>query len=149
VARDGAVGVSHFDLRRDTLDAGSTTPTDYWLLRSRDGGASWTETHVAGPFDLQRAPNSRGLFLGDYHGLASIDTTFLSLFVQTTQDGDANRTDVYALKFAPVATAAAASARPRPAAAAAPASAGDAAGAVSRNIARVLRERGRPLAGAR
>ena len=147
VARDGTVGVSYFDLRGDTNDAGATTPTDYWLARSRDGGATWSETRIAGPFDLQRAPNARGLFLGDYHGLASIDTTFLSFFAQTTQDGDANRTDVFALKLAPATRAASVpSGRPRAAVATAqsPAPPGELADRVSRNIARALRDRQRP-----
>jgi hypothetical protein len=147
VAGDGTVGVSYFDLRGDTPDAGATTSTDYWLLRSRDGGATWSEARIAGPFDLQRAPNSRGLFIGDYHGLASIDTTFLSFFTQTTQDGDANRTDVFALKLAPV-TGASSLPSARARAAAAPAEGATArlpaAERVSRNIARALRERQRP-----
>ena len=147
VARDGTVGVSYFDLRGDTNDAGATTPTDYWLLRSRDGGATWSETRIAGPFDLQRAPNARGLFLGDYHGLTSIDTTFLSFFAQTTQDGDANRTDVFALPLAPATGAASiASGRSRAAVARAQSALPESelAERVSRNIARMLRERQRP-----
>ena len=140
VAADGTVGVSYFDLRRDTSDAGVTTPTEHWLLRSRDGGATWTETRIAGPFDLMRAPNSRGLFLGDYHGLASIGTSFLAFFAQSTQDGSGNPTDVYALKFAPAAAAATARA------AALPPAAASFAGAVSRNVERALRDRQRPVA---
>jgi len=141
VAGDGTVGVSYFDLRSDTSDAGVTTPTEHWLLRSRNGGATWTETRIAGPFDLMRAPNSRGLFLGDYHGLASIGTTFLAFFAQSTQDGGGNPTDVYALKFAPTAAASTARASALPVA---PASAF--AEAVSRNVERALRDRQRPLA---
>lgn len=144
-ARDGTVGVSYFDLRSDTADVGATTPTDYWLLRSRDGGTTWVESRIAGPFDLQRAPNANGLFIGDYHGLASIDTTFLSFFAQTTQEAEANRTDVFAQKLAPAAGASEVrSGRSRAALAQRGAAAADAfADKVSSNIARVLRARRR------
>src|SRR5262249_5762385 len=37
-----------------------------------------------------------GLFLGDYQALASIGENFVPFFVQTTGDGPANRTDVFA-----------------------------------------------------
>jgi hypothetical protein len=143
VAGDGTVGVSYFDLRSDSNDAGATTPTEHWLLRSRDGGATWSETRIAGPFDLMRAPNARGLFLGDYHGLASIGTTFLAFFAQTTQDGDGNRTDVYALKFAGPAAAHLAGQAARAATMPVDAVAAPFADAVSRNAARVLRDRQR------
>jgi hypothetical protein len=34
-------------------------------------------------FDLRRAPTVPGLFLGDYSALASVDSTFLTLFAQS------------------------------------------------------------------
>src|SRR5882672_6990900 len=94
VRSDGAVAVSYFDTRNDTSDP-TSLPTDYWLVRSTDGAATWSEAHIAGPFDLALAPNALGLFLGDYQGLTSSATGFLSFFVQTTRDGAANRTDVF------------------------------------------------------
>jgi hypothetical protein len=57
---------------------------------------NWLESHVAGPFDLSIAPNALGLFIGDYHALTSIGTTFVPLFVQTNNGNLANRTDVFA-----------------------------------------------------
>lgn len=89
---DGTLGVTYFDLRDNTADA-ETLPTGYWLARSTDG-ATWTETRLAGPFDLSTAPNANGLFLGDYMGLAGSGAAFLSLFVRTTGDL-ANRNDVF------------------------------------------------------
>lgn len=83
VAADGTVAVTYFDLRSDT-PAIATLPADYWLARSRDGGRSWTETHLAGPFDLKAAPVAGGYFLGDYMGLASAAGEFLALHVRTT-----------------------------------------------------------------
>jgi hypothetical protein len=43
VADDGTVAVQHYDFR---FDDSTTTPpltTDMWLLRSADGGNTWTE----------------------------------------------------------------------------------------------------------
>jgi hypothetical protein len=94
VRADGTVGISHYDFRSNTNDP-TTLPTDYWLLRSGDGGANWNETRLAGPFDLALAPDAGGLFLGDYQGLTRSPTGFLALFVQTTREGPGNRTDVY------------------------------------------------------
>jgi hypothetical protein len=109
---DGLIGVTYYDLRSDTADT-TTLPTDYWLATSADGVA-WTDTRVAGPFDLAFAPLSgEAYFLGDYMGLASAGATFLSLHVRTNNDL-ANRTDVYltrveaaakAQRAAPMATA--------------------------------------------
>ncbi|HZQ62925.1 MAG TPA: sialidase family protein [Casimicrobiaceae bacterium] len=81
---DGVIGVSYYDFRNNTADPGSL-PTDYWLTQSSDG-ITWRETHVAGPFDLSKAPNARGLFLGDYQGLTSTATNFVPFWSQTTAD---------------------------------------------------------------
>src|SRR6266704_3597406 len=53
----GVVGVTYYDLRN--LPAGDTTtlPTDYWFTDSSDNGKSFgDETHIAGSFDLLKAP---------------------------------------------------------------------------------------------
>jgi hypothetical protein len=104
VRPDGLVGVLHYDLRTDTADP-STLLASVWLLSSRDGVA-WTETPVLGPFDMAQAPNARGLFLGDYFGLAAAGTTFYPL-VTSAAANTANRTDIVSLRVEPVATAAA------------------------------------------
>ena len=110
VRRDGTIGVGYYDLRNNTADR-ATLPTDYWLARSADG-VTWTEIHVDGPFDLSIAPNANGLFIGDYHGLASIGDAFVPFYARTN-DGDlANRTDVFA--FVARAVAAARSTRAAP-----------------------------------
>ncbi|MDO8419808.1 MAG: sialidase family protein, partial [Rubrivivax sp.] len=92
VRADGLVGVLHYDLRNDTSDA-TTLLADAWLLSSRDG-QSWAEAHVAGPFDLNGAPDAGGLFLGDYQGLVSTGTSFLPVLVLSSADAG-NRTDVH------------------------------------------------------
>lgn len=98
VRADGTVGVMHYDWRNNTADP-NTLLTDAWLLTSRDG-SSWTETHVAGPFDLSLAPQASGLFLGDYQGLVSSGNAFIPVLV-TTGSSTGNRTDVRAPRFTP------------------------------------------------
>jgi hypothetical protein len=87
VASDGTVGVTYYDFRNNTPDPG--VPTDQWFLHCHPSvdcvdPASWAETHVAGPFDIEQAPFARGYFLGDYDGLDSIGTSFISFFSETT-----------------------------------------------------------------
>jgi hypothetical protein len=43
--------------------------TDYWRIVSHNGGRTFRESHLAGPFDMRTAPNAAGFFLGDYEGL--------------------------------------------------------------------------------
>jgi len=94
VASDGTVAVTYYDLRNNTPDPG--VPTDFWMIHcpvATDCAdpANWDEDHVAGSFDIERAPiSNRGYYLGDYTGLTSIGTTFLPLFVQTTSTDQAN-----------------------------------------------------------
>jgi hypothetical protein len=84
VLGDGTVGVTHYDLRFNTPDP-ATLPTDLWFLHSHDGGVTWTETRVTPTsFDHKRAPFARGLFLGDYQGLAARAGTFIGAYGVTT-----------------------------------------------------------------
>jgi BNR repeat-like domain len=73
VGSDGGITVTYYDFRSTT-----TSPplnTDVWSLHSSDHGGSWSEDHIAGPFDMSTAPISRGYFVGDYEGLdAGFDT---------------------------------------------------------------------------
>jgi hypothetical protein len=83
VLPDGTIGVTHYDLRNNTPDP-ATLPTDYWFLHSHDGGATWIETRVTpASFDGKLAPVARGLFLGDYMGLAVRSGGFMAAFTQT------------------------------------------------------------------
>ena len=94
VRDDGTIGVTYYDFRDNTADP-TTLPTNLWLTQSSDG-VTWRESHVAGPFDLSIAPNALGLFLGDYHALTSVDTTFMPFYVQTNSGNLSNRTDAFA-----------------------------------------------------
>lgn len=99
VRSDGVIGVTYFDLRSDTADT-TTLLTDYWLLRSSDAGATWTETRVSPAFDIATAPLVDGsYFLGDYMGLTSVLDTFVALYARTT-GVPANRTDIIATRIA-------------------------------------------------
>lgn len=104
LAADGTLAVSYYDFRNNNADA-TSLPTDLWLATSTTA-THWSEQHVSGPFDLQRAPNARGLFLGDYQGLAVSGRDFLPLFVRTNDSGS-NRTDVYFARLEPATAAAA------------------------------------------
>jgi hypothetical protein len=87
VAGDGTVAVLYYDFRSNTPEPG--LPTDVWLTESTNGGATWQEQHVTGPFDMKQAPNARGWFLGDYMGLEAIGDDLLAFF-STTQGDSAN-----------------------------------------------------------
>jgi hypothetical protein len=67
VAPNGTLTVTYYDFRNDT-SAGPLN-TDTWALHSHDGGATWTQSHVNGPFDMSKAAKARGFFVGDYEGL--------------------------------------------------------------------------------
>lgn len=87
VTDDGSVAVLYYDFRNNTPDPG--LPTDVWLTRSTDGGLTWAEQHVTGPFDMKAAPVARGWFLGDYQGLEAIGDDLLAFFA-TSQGDQAN-----------------------------------------------------------
>jgi hypothetical protein len=106
VRDDGRIGVLHFDLRSDTPDA-ATLLVNAWLVTS-DDGVQWRETHVAGPFDMTDAPNAGGLFLGDYQGLASSGSEFVTLLALANRD-IGNRADVHGVRRDPDAPTAQAS----------------------------------------
>ncbi|MFL6069752.1 MAG: sialidase family protein [Actinomycetes bacterium] len=83
VASDGTVGVAYYDFRNNTAAAG--LPTDYWFTACSaacTAPASWSETHVDGPFDMENAPVARGYFLGDYQGIATAGAAFNLLFAR-------------------------------------------------------------------
>ena len=104
VRSDGTIGVLYYDMRNDTPDP-ATLLVDVWLTTSKDG-VTWSERHVAGSFDFNRAPIAEGgLFVGDYQGLASAANEFVPFFAQTNNDPN-NRTDVVASVFRATGTAA-------------------------------------------
>jgi hypothetical protein len=100
VAADGTVGVTYYDFRNNTPAVG--LPTDYWFVHCHavaqdcTNPASWsTETHVAGPFDMETAPDANGYFVGDYEGLARAGNSFVAFFAMANDGNLANRTDIF------------------------------------------------------
>jgi len=85
----GRVEVTYYDFRQDTSDK-STLLTNYWRARSQDGGGSWSETPLAGPFDILSAPLAGAApFIGDYQGMAASGESFVAFFV-AANDGNAD-----------------------------------------------------------
>ena len=92
---DGTFGVLYYDMRNDT-SAAATLIVDAWLATSADG-VTWREQHLGGPFNFAIAPIARGLFIGDYMGLAVNGDEFVPMIVQTNASASpANLTDAYA-----------------------------------------------------
>jgi len=99
VDAQGVVAVSYYDFRNDVSGDRRLT-TDHWIVHSHDGGATWSESHLGGPFDLHQAPYARGYFVGDYQGLDSQGTAFRTLFTMASPGSDTvfpnpNPTDIF------------------------------------------------------
>lgn len=104
---DGLTAVSYYDFRANTGDPGSL-PTQVWLATADEGGA-WTDTALTAPFDLARAPEAGGLFVGDYQALLGQGRRLIPLFVRSRplSAGSGDRTEVVTLELdAPLATTA-------------------------------------------
>jgi hypothetical protein len=98
VNSSGVVAVTYYDFRNDVSGDGSLT-TDHWIVHSHDGGVTWTENHLGGPFDMHQAPYARGYFVGDYQGLDAQGTAFRPLFAMASPSvgsfPNPNPTDVF------------------------------------------------------
>jgi BNR repeat-like domain len=80
VQASGAITVTYYDLRNST-NAALGLLADAWIVTSNDG-STFSEAHLSGPFDMDNAPDSGGLFVGDYEALSSAAGT-LPLYAQT------------------------------------------------------------------
>lgn len=101
-AGGGKVGVAYYDVRADDPADRTRFLASSWLVTSADDGASWQETALTGPFDLQTAPYAEGFFLGDYQGLGWDGSAFVSFFSATNSGNFSDRTS---LQFRRVAAA--------------------------------------------
>jgi hypothetical protein len=85
VGGNGTVVVTHYDFRNDG-DTGELA--DYWMVSCKsncDEPAKWGEIRLTeASFDYQQAPVVRGLFLGDYLGLAATREGYLAFFQQSS-----------------------------------------------------------------
>ncbi|CRK56754.1 Neuraminidase (sialidase) [Alloactinosynnema sp. L-07] len=92
----GNIAVLHYDFRNDTV-SGTPLLTDAWILRSSNGGATWSEERVTPTsFDMRQAPFARGFFVGDYIGLGATGATFKPFFTQSNPATDTFSTTVSA-----------------------------------------------------
>jgi hypothetical protein len=115
VAGNGTVGLTYYDHRNDVLgDEGFTT--DAWFASSSDG-RTWTERHLAGPFDLRTAVLRQipveGLFLGDYQGIVGVRDGFVAGFAMSRPLASAGASDIYFARVRVGSQAAVDAARPR------------------------------------
>ena len=84
VSADGVIAVTYFDLRNNTVPSTTALYADCWMVTSIDGGVNFTEQHLSGSFNLYNAPDSEGLFLGDYQALVNTGSggAILPFYVQ-------------------------------------------------------------------
>jgi hypothetical protein len=87
VNSQGVVAVSYYDFRNDVSGDRRLT-TDFWIVHSHDGGGTWSESHLGGPFDMHQTPYARGYFVGDYQGLDSQGSVFRNLFTVGSPGSD-------------------------------------------------------------
>jgi hypothetical protein len=95
----GVVTVTYFDFTFATDESGGLA-TDYWMIRSFDGGTSFGDRRrITGrSFDMSAAPDANGYFIGDYVGLAGVDGLH-TLIVDTNPGEVDDSTDVYSLRL--------------------------------------------------
>ena len=99
VDQHGTVGVTWYDLRNDVPgDAGLTA--DVWFAHSNNRGASWRQTHVAGPTDIRTGPivNNR---VGEYQGLAGLRRGFAAVFTLRTPQAKDGPSDIFFARIVP------------------------------------------------
>ncbi|HEV2286017.1 MAG TPA: sialidase family protein [Steroidobacteraceae bacterium] len=103
VDASGTIAVTYYDLRNEVFAPLGELLADAWIVTSSDG-SNFTEAHLSGPFDMDRAPDSGGLFVGDYEALTSL-TGPLPFYAQTDPMAAGVRSDAF-MAFPPAAAAA-------------------------------------------
>jgi hypothetical protein len=98
VGNDGEVGLLYYDIN-DNDNTTPGIPTDVYFRHSPDGLHDWSTPQKLTSFDFANAPVSRGLFVGDYQGLAAIGPKdFLAFFGVT--DSNPNSSNVVSIRMA-------------------------------------------------
>ncbi|HYX73501.1 MAG TPA: sialidase family protein [Steroidobacteraceae bacterium] len=110
VRTDGVLAVTYFDLRNNTTPSTTALYADCWMVISTDGGTTFAEQHLSGSFNLYHAPDSEGLFLGDYQALVNTGSggTFLPFYAQPQPQLPAGQATNTFISFPPTVAAAAA-----------------------------------------
>jgi hypothetical protein len=89
VAANGTVAVTYYDFRFNDPSPGLAT--DYWFVRGDPHGqggltnpANWGDELrlTDSSFDIEKAPDVSGPFVGDYQGLAAVGNGFVTFFAQ-------------------------------------------------------------------
>lgn len=97
-AGNGALGVTYYDLR-DDVPGDEPLTTHVFFARSRDGGQTWHERRLAGPFDLRsgiiRRLPSEGYWVGEYHGLDGLPNGFAAAVPLAKPFAEFGATDVF------------------------------------------------------
>jgi photosystem II stability/assembly factor-like uncharacterized protein len=96
-ARDGTLGITWYDDRRDPEGSKAAWNFDVWFAFSRDRGRSWRRMHLAGPFDMNRAQalEGAGRRIGDYQTLAGLPHGFAAIFTQAPPQAKIGASDVF------------------------------------------------------
>jgi hypothetical protein len=97
----GTVGVTWYDLRNDRAGDAALT-ADVRFAQSGDRGATWRETHVAGPTDLRTAPLPAHNYVGEYQGLAALPGKgFAAIFTLAAPQARNGPTDIFFARIGP------------------------------------------------
>jgi hypothetical protein len=96
----GTVGVIWYDLRNDRPGDAALT-ADVWFAHSHDRGATWHQTHVAGPTDLRTAAAAAQTRFGEYQGLAGLPTGFAAVFGLASPQAKDGPTDIFFARIGP------------------------------------------------
>jgi hypothetical protein len=76
--------------------ANQSRPTTLWVARSDDGGANWSVSRLAGPFDMSTAAPSGGNYLGDFQSLVPNGSGFEAAFTLARPFASNGATDIFA-----------------------------------------------------
>ncbi len=88
-ASGGKLAVTYYDLRNDNPSDSDHTLATQWLAVSSDGGVTFGETMIGGPFNIRGAATVDGpaYFLGDYQAVVAAGPDFLPFFVGVPGNG--------------------------------------------------------------
>jgi hypothetical protein len=97
----GTVGVTWYDMRNDRPGDDALT-ADMWFAHSGDHGATWRQTHIAGPTDLRPADLPVANYVGEYQGLAALrGRGFAAIFTLAAPQARNGPTDIFVARIAP------------------------------------------------
>jgi hypothetical protein len=97
----GTVGVTWYDLRNDR-PGDAALSADVWFAHSPDRGQSWSQTHVAGLFDLRAGLFPDQHYVGEYQGLAALrGRGFAAVFTMAVPQAKDGPTDIFFARIGP------------------------------------------------